>query len=93
MADKSFKALVVKETDNKQYSRQILERSIDDLPPGDVVVEVHYSSLNYKDALSASGNKGVTRSYPHTPGVDAAGVVVESTDSAFKPGEEVLVTS
>ena len=93
MAGKSFKALVVKETDNKQYSRQILERSIDDLPPGDVVVEVHYSSLNYKDALSASGNKGVTRSYPHTPGVDAAGVVVESTNSAFKPGEEVIVTS
>lgn len=93
MADKSFKALVVTETDDKQYSRQILDKTIDDLPPGDVVVEVHYSSLNYKDALSASGNKGVTRSYPHTPGVDAAGVVAESTDSAFKPGDEVIVTS
>ena len=93
MADKSFKALVVEETDDKKYTRQILDKTIDDLPPGDVVVEVHYSSLNYKDALSASGNKGVTRNYPHTPGIDAAGVVAESTDSAFKPGEEVIVTS
>ena len=93
MTDTSFKALVVEETDEKKYTRQILEKTIDDLPPGDVVVEVHYSSLNYKDALSASGNKGVTRSYPHTPGIDAAGVVVESTDSAFKPDDKVIVTS
>jgi putative YhdH/YhfP family quinone oxidoreductase len=93
MTDKLFKALVVEEADDKKYMRQILNKTIDDLPPGDVVVEVHYSSLNYKDALSASGNKGVTRSYPHTPGIDAAGVVAESTDSAFKPGDNVIVTS
>ena len=72
MTDKLFKALVVEETDDKNYTRKILNKTIDNLPPGDVVVEVHYSSLNYKDALSASGNKGVTRSYPHTPGIDAA---------------------
>ena len=93
MADTAFKALVITETEDKQYTRQIIDKSVDDLPPGDVVVQVHYSSLNYKDALSASGNKGVTRSYPHTPGIDAAGVVVESADSAFKPGDEVVVTS
>ena len=93
MTDNVFKALVVEETDDKKYTRQILNKTIDDLPPGDVVVEVHYSSLNYKDALSASGNKGVTRSYPHTPGIDAAGVVVESADSAFKPNDDVIVTS
>ncbi|MGD8993024.1 MAG: YhdH/YhfP family quinone oxidoreductase [Desulfobacterales bacterium] len=93
MTDHLFKALVVKETDGQKYTRQILSKTIDDLPPGDVVVEVHYSSLNYKDALSASGNKGVTRSYPHTPGIDAAGVVVESTETAFKPGDDVIVTS
>ena len=93
MTDKLFKALVVEETDDKNYTRKILNKTIDDLPPGDVVVEVHYSSLNYKDALSASGNKGVTRNYPHTPGIDAAGVVAESTDSSFKPGDEVIVTS
>jgi putative YhdH/YhfP family quinone oxidoreductase len=93
MTEKLFKALVVEETDDKKYTRQILNKNIDDLPTGDVVVEVHYSSLNYKDALSASGNKGVTRSYPHTPGIDAAGVVVKSTDSAFKPKDNVIVTS
>ncbi len=93
MTDELFKALVVEETNDKKYTRQILNKTIDDLPPGDVVVEVHYSSLNYKDALSASGNKGVTRSYPHTPGIDAAGVVVESTDIALKPRDDVIVTS
>ena len=93
MTDNLFKALVVEETYDKKYTRQILTKTIDDLPPGDILVEVHYSSLNYKDALSASGNKGVTRSYPHTPGIDAAGVVVESTDSAFQPGDDVIVTS
>ncbi|MCP3953663.1 MAG: YhdH/YhfP family quinone oxidoreductase [Desulfobacterales bacterium] len=93
MEDKGFKALVISETEDKQYTREILQKTVDDLPSGDVVVQVHYSSLNYKDALSASGNKGVTRNYPHTPGIDAAGVVAESADSAFKPGDEVIVTS
>jgi putative YhdH/YhfP family quinone oxidoreductase len=89
----TFKAMVVEEADKKTYTREIKERSISDLPDGDVLVRVHYSSLNYKDALSAVGNKGVTRSFPHTPGIDAAGVVEESQDSAFKPGDEVIVTS
>ena len=93
MQETSFKALVITETQDKQYVRQISDKSIDDLPPADVLVQVHYSSLNYKDALSASGNKGVTRKYPHTPGIDAAGVVAQSSDSAFKPGDEVIVTS
>ncbi|MCP4338737.1 MAG: YhdH/YhfP family quinone oxidoreductase [Desulfobulbaceae bacterium] len=88
----TFKAMVVTEGENKTFSREIKEKSIADLPAGDVLINVLYSSLNYKDALSASGNKGVTRNYPHTPGVDAAGVVVESTVADFKPGEEVLVT-
>lgn len=93
MEDKQFKALVVTETEDRQYVRQISDRSVKDLPPGEVLVRVQYSSLNYKDALSASGNKGVTRNYPHTPGIDAAGVVAESTHGAFKPGDEVIVTS
>jgi acrylyl-CoA reductase (NADPH) len=93
MLDDTFKALVVTETGDKQFTRQIMDKTLDELPPGDVVVQVHYSSLNYKDALSASGNRGVTRKYPHTPGIDAAGVVKESADSAFKPGDEVIVTS
>lgn len=63
-----------------------------DLPEGDVLIRVTHSSLNYKDALSASGNKGVTRSFPHTPGIDAAGEVVESATGTPKEGSPVIVT-
>jgi putative YhdH/YhfP family quinone oxidoreductase len=93
MAATTFNAMVVSETDEKTYIREIKEKSTNDLPAGDVLVQVRYSSLNYKDALSASGNKGVTRKYPHTPGIDAAGVVAESTDDRFEAGDEVIVTS
>ncbi len=92
MTEKKFKAMIVEETD-KKYARRIAEKSTSDLPEGEVLVRVEYSSLNYKDALSASGNKGVTRNYPHTPGIDAAGVVEESANEEFKPGAPVLVTS
>ncbi len=88
----SFKAMVVTEITDKQFIREIKQRQIDDLPDGDVLINVQYSSLNYKDALSASGNKGVTKKYPHTPGIDAAGVVTESSSPDFKVGEQVLVT-
>lgn len=93
MKSKIFKALVVSETGDKTYQRQICDKSVEDLPDGDVLVRVRYSSLNYKDALSAIGNKGVTKNYPHTPGIDAAGIVVESSNDAFRPGDEVIVTS
>ncbi|MBW1991203.1 MAG: YhdH/YhfP family quinone oxidoreductase [Deltaproteobacteria bacterium] len=93
MSSKTFKALVVTETPDQRYLREIKERTLDELPPGEVLVKVKYSSLNYKDALSAIGNKGVTKQYPHTPGIDAAGVVEESSSPDFKPGEEVIVTS
>ena len=92
MENIAFKAMIVTESSDKQFTREIKEKHIADLPEGEVLIKVHYSSLNYKDALSASGNKGVTRKYPHTPGVDAAGVIAESSDSGFKSGEEVLVT-
>ncbi len=90
---KNFKALVVEEVQDNQFKRSVTEKSTDDLPAGDVLVRVHFSSLNYKDALSATGNKGVTRKYPHTPGIDAAGVVEQSSDERFKSGDEVIVTS
>ncbi len=64
----------------------------DDLSKNDILIRVHYSSLNYKDALSATGNKGITKNYPHTPGIDAAGIVVESNNTEFEVGEEVIVT-
>ena len=88
----NFKAMVVTETPDRQFVREIKKKNINDLPVGDVLIKVHYSSLNYKDALSASGNKGVTKNYPHTPGIDAAGVVAASSNAKFIPGEKVLVT-
>ena len=63
----------------------------DRLPDHDILIKVRYSSLNYKDVLSWSGHKGVTRNYPHTPGVDAAGVIVESADDSLAEGDEVIV--
>lgn len=93
MENKEFRAMVVTETGEKTFNRKIATKSIDELPEGDVIVKVAYSSLNYKDALSATGNKGVTRNYPHTPGVDAAGIVEESQNDAFEAGDEVIVTS
>ena len=92
MSTRDFKCLVASH-EASVYVRRVERRSIDDLPDGDVLVRVYYSSLNYKDALSATGHRGVTRRYPHTPGIDAAGVVEESTDGRFPPGDEVIVTS
>ncbi len=88
----SFKALVVEESTDGTFTRTVRERTFQDLPHGEVTIRVMYSSLNYKDALSATGNKGVTKVYPHTPGIDAAGIVVESHNDAFRPGEQVIVT-
>lgn len=88
-----FRAMVVAEGGDGGLVRGIVEKKLDELPPGEVLVRVQWSSLNYKDALSASGNRGVTKSYPHTPGVDAAGVVVESAHEDFSSGDQVLVTS
>jgi putative YhdH/YhfP family quinone oxidoreductase len=87
----NFKALVVREVNGK-FIRGIEECSIQDLPPGEVLINVKFSSLNYKDALSAAGHKGVTRKYPHTPGIDAGGIVAFSSAKEFFEGEEVLVT-
>jgi acrylyl-CoA reductase (NADPH) len=88
----TFKALQVTETPDGQFPRQIIQRHIDDLPAGEVLIKVVHAALNYKDALSATGNKGITRTYPHTPGVDAAGVVITSQDENITVGESVIVT-
>lgn len=88
----TFKALLVEQVDKKTFTRKLATRHLDDLPPGDVVIEVAYSSLNYKDALSATGNPGVSRNFPHTPGIDAAGTVVSSDSADFSIGDHVLVT-
>ena len=91
MQNQTFKAIVVTEQ-NASYTTNMQESLIDDLPGHELLVQVRYSSLNYKDALSISGNKSVTRSYPHTPGIDAAGVVAEDKSGAFEAGDQVIVT-
>ena len=62
-----FKAFVVREAENGVFKSAVEERKVDDLPIGDILIRVFFSSINYKDALSASGNKGVSKNYPHTP--------------------------
>jgi acrylyl-CoA reductase (NADPH) len=91
MEDIKYKAFFTQETESG-FSNSIESLSIADLEENDLLVKVSYSSLNYKDALSASGNKGVTRTYPHTPGIDAVGEVVKSNSSDFKDGDKIIVT-
>ena len=86
-----FKALLVEEVSEGRYEQRLQDRQLADLPEGELLVDVHYSSLNYKDALSAHGNRGVTRNYPHVPGIDAAGVVLSDSSGRFQPGDKVLV--
>lgn len=93
MIDKEFKAFIVEEHHENSFNGELKTKSIRDLPKGDLLIHVHYSSLNYKDALSATGNKGVTRGYPHTPGIDAVGIIVESASNKFKVDDTVIVTS
>ncbi|WP_193075405.1 YhdH/YhfP family quinone oxidoreductase [Pseudomonas sp. FME51] len=86
-----FKALLVSE-EQGQFVRRVVSRHVDELPAGEVLIRVRWSSLNYKDAMSASGNRGITRNFPHTPGIDAAGVVEASSVSELAVGDEVIVT-
>ena len=88
---KTYKALESAKTELGN-NLSIVEKNIEDLPKGDLLIKVQYSSLNYKDAMSAKGIPGVTRNYPHTPGIDAAGIVELSKDENFKEGDEVIVT-
>lgn len=88
----TFRAFRVEKT-GETFSRGVQTLTTATLPEGSLTVRVAYSSLNYKDALSATGNPGVTKTYPHTPGIDAAGTVLESRDGRFGVGDEVIVTS
>jgi len=87
-----FNALWVSKTPSGGVVREIIQRDTDELPPGELLIRVKYSSLNYKDALSASGHAGITKNYPHTPGIDAAGIVEQSQTADFGEGDEVIVT-
>lgn len=86
-----FKAIQTEEI-GKSFISRIVEREFDDLPEGDLLIKVNFSSLNYKDALSAKGNRGVTKKFPHTPGIDAVGIIESSNRSDFKASTSVIVT-
>lgn len=86
----TFSAFVVREVDGS-YEGNIETKHVDDLPEGNILIRVTHSCVNYKDALSMSGNRGVTKSYPHTPGVDAAGYIEQTTDERFQTGQAVVV--
>lgn len=90
--DQKFRAIVVTEEKNGSFSVNVQTRNISDLITHDVLIRVLFSGINFKDALSASGHKGITRRFPHTPGIDAAGIVVESANQQFQAGDEVIVT-
>lgn len=94
LGDQQFRAYEVSEhilDGRSSFQGALVQKQVSSLPAGDVLVRVAFSSLNFKDALSSSGNKGVTRQYPHTPGIDSAGVVAESDSPLFVVGEEVIV--
>jgi acrylyl-CoA reductase (NADPH) len=92
MLPENFRCYLVDKNDNGEVTGRIAEVATADLPPGEIVVQVDYSSLNYKDALGATGNPGVNKTFPNIPGVDAAGRVVESGVYEFCQGDEVIVT-
>jgi len=88
----TFRALVVDKTED-DFSLQIDSLTKSDLPEGDVLIKVHYSSVNYKDGLASIPDGNIVRQYPHVPGIDLAGVVVESDSNQFAVGDEVIATS
>ncbi|MBT4989834.1 MAG: YhdH/YhfP family quinone oxidoreductase [Rickettsiales bacterium] len=85
------KSLVTHEF-NGEFKQQIEFINIRSLSEGEILIKTQYSSLNYKDALSASGHKGITRNYPHIPGIDVAGVVTKSNSPLWHEGDEVICT-
>lgn len=87
----TYQALRILEQDGR-FIRRIETLPLPELKAGEIQIQVAWSSVNYKDALSSAGNRGVTRQYPHTPGIDAAGTVTVSMDDRFPVGTPVLVT-
>src|SRR3989454_9626835 len=88
----TFKAFVVNKKE-EGFTATFRDLTQADLPPGEVLVKVAYSSVNYKDGLASIPEGKIVRNYPFVPGIDLSGVVAESSDPRFKPGDEVIVTS
>ncbi|WP_240374418.1 NADPH:quinone oxidoreductase family protein [Bacillus piscicola] len=89
----NFQALVVNKNGEKDILVDLKERTKDDLPQGEVLIKVHYSSVNYKDGLASIPNGNIVKGYPIVPGIDLAGIVESSDDSRYASGDEVIVTS
>jgi acrylyl-CoA reductase (NADPH) len=87
----SFNAILLKEKDGK-VTAGVTELQEDELPEGDVTVDVAYSDLNYKDGLILNGMARLVRDYPHIPGIDLVGRVTDSASSAFRAGDSVILT-
>ena len=88
----SFNALVVRKDDEGKTSAQVEQIELEDLPAGEVVVAVEYSTVNYKDGLCLGPGGGLVRDYPHVPGIDLAGTVETSDDARYSPGDKVVLT-
>lgn len=92
MIKSAFRCCLVRQTGKDLAEAAIETRPLSELPPGEITIRVERSSLNYKDAMAASGHPGIVRKFPHVPGIDAAGTVEASTDPAFRIGDQVLST-
>ena len=90
--EQQFNALIVNKQE-EQFTVEIKQLKLTDLPNGEVLIRVHYSSVNYKDSLASIPNGNIVNTYPFVPGIDLAGVVVSSEDARFKEGDEVIATS
>ena len=90
MSDK-FKAIVINQKD-ENFSREVKELDKNFLKHGDVLVKVEYSGLNYKDALILKNGARLVKEFPHIPGIDFSGKVVESQNNKFKEGDEIILT-
>jgi acrylyl-CoA reductase (NADPH) len=88
----TMRCFLVEKQPDDSFRRSVATRPLSELPEGEVLIRVRYSSLNYKDALAATGHPGITKTFPHIPGIDAAGTVAESSHPRFQPGEEVIMT-
>lgn len=87
----TFRAVLIEQQDGRSVAR-LTEVPTADLPKGEVLVDVRWSTLNYKDALAITGAGKIIRQFPFVPGIDLAGTVAESQDGRFKPGDEVILT-
>ncbi len=87
-----FTAMVVEKDEEGKTSAALQQMSEDQLPEGEVLVAVEYSTVNYKDGLCLGSGGGLVRTYPHVPGIDFAGTVETSDDARYKAGDKVVLT-